>query len=75
MLFLSNGNMNAERTSGYVSWIGNYADKDAALVEILYECGAVPFVQTNVPQTLMVRNYINVMLNTKTNVYVLLSVA
>ena len=23
------------------------------LVEILYDCGAVPFVRTNVPQTLM----------------------
>ncbi|CAL1717065.1 unnamed protein product [Somion occarium] len=42
-----------ETTMGYVSWIGDYADKDAALVEILQECGAVPFVQTNVPQTLM----------------------
>ena len=26
------------------------------LVEILYELGAVPFVRTNVPQTLMVRS-------------------
>ena len=40
---------------GYVSWIGKYADKNAVLVDILYECGAVPFVRTNVPQTLMVR--------------------
>lgn len=40
---------------GYVSWIGKYADKNAVLVDILYDCGAVPFVRTNVPQTLMVR--------------------
>ncbi|KIJ25609.1 hypothetical protein M422DRAFT_55911 [Sphaerobolus stellatus SS14] len=42
-----------ETTMGYVSWIGNYAEKDATLVEILYEQGAVPFVRTNIPQTLM----------------------
>lgn len=39
---------------GYVSWIGRYAKSDCVLVEMLYECGAVPFVRTNVPQTLMV---------------------
>ena len=39
---------------GYVSWIGKYADKNAVLVDILLECGAVPFVRTNIPQTLMV---------------------
>ncbi len=39
---------------GYVSWIGKYAEKDSVLVQILYDAGAVPFVQTNVPQTLMV---------------------
>ncbi|THH27363.1 hypothetical protein EUX98_g6833 [Antrodiella citrinella] len=42
-----------ETTMGYVSWIGKYADKNSALVDILYECGANPFVQTNIPQTLM----------------------
>lgn len=44
-----------ETTMGYVSWIGKYAEKSAVLVDILEECGAVPFVRTNVPQTLMVR--------------------
>lgn len=39
---------------GYVSWIGDYSDRDATLVTILYEAGAVPFVRTNIPQTLMV---------------------
>ena len=38
-----------------MSWIGKYADNDAVLTEILLEAGAVPFVRTNVPQTLMVR--------------------
>ena len=39
---------------GFVARIGRYAHKDAALVTILYEAGAVPFVKTNIPQTLMV---------------------
>ena len=39
---------------GYVSWIGRVAERDAALTEILIECGAVLYVRTNVPQTLMV---------------------
>ncbi|KAF9077309.1 general amidase [Rhodocollybia butyracea] len=42
-----------ETIMGYAAWIGQYADSDCVLVEILYECGAVPFVRTNVPQTLM----------------------
>ncbi|EKM61017.1 uncharacterized protein PHACADRAFT_83626 [Phanerochaete carnosa HHB-10118-sp] len=42
-----------ETTMGYVSWIGKYAERDSVLVRILYEAGAVPFVRTNVPQTLM----------------------
>ena len=43
-----------ETTMGYVTWIGKYSEHDAVLVEILYELGAVPFVRTNVPQTLIV---------------------
>lgn len=39
---------------GYVSWIGDYATRDATLATLLYEAGAVPFVRTNIPQTLMV---------------------
>ena len=39
-------------TTGYAGWIGRVAESDSVLVEILYECGAVPFVRTNVPQTL-----------------------
>lgn len=42
-----------ETTMGYVSWIGKVAERDAALTEILIECGAVLYVRTNVPQTLM----------------------
>ncbi|KAF5386540.1 hypothetical protein D9757_005888 [Collybiopsis confluens] len=42
-----------ETIMGYAGWIGKYAETDSVLVEILYDCGAVPFVRTNVPQTLM----------------------
>ncbi|KAJ7106593.1 general amidase [Mycena epipterygia] len=42
-----------ETIIGYVKRIGLQAESDCVLVEILYECGAVPFVRTNVPQTLM----------------------
>ncbi|KAI1797878.1 general amidase [Ganoderma leucocontextum] len=42
-----------EATLGYTSWVGKYSDDDAALTKVLYSCGAVPFVMTNVPQTLM----------------------
>ncbi|KAI0029809.1 general amidase [Vararia minispora EC-137] len=42
-----------ETTIGYISWIGKYATRDATLTEILYDCGAVPFVRTNLPQTIM----------------------
>ncbi|KAG1881700.1 general amidase [Suillus tomentosus] len=42
-----------ETTMGYVSWIGQYAEKNAVLVDVLIECGAVPFVRTNIPQALM----------------------
>ncbi|KAI8995604.1 general amidase [Trametes punicea] len=42
-----------ETTMGYASWVGKYSDQDAVMTQILYACGAVPFVMTNVPQTLL----------------------
>lgn len=41
-------------TIGLASRVGKYAQEDAAIVEALYECGAILYVKTNVPQTLMV---------------------
>ncbi|TFK57269.1 general amidase [Heliocybe sulcata] len=38
---------------GYASWIGDIAEDDAAMVQILRESGAILYVRTNVPQTLM----------------------
>lgn len=40
--------------TGYAAQVGQYADYDCVLVEVLHNSGAVPFVRTNVPQTLMV---------------------
>lgn len=42
---------------GYTAWIGIPADKNCTLVDMLLAAGAVPFVRTNVPQTLMVRDH------------------
>ncbi|KAN0124333.1 Amidase signature domain containing protein [Russula decolorans] len=42
-----------ETIMGYVSWIGKVAERNASLTEILIESGAVLYVRTNVPQTLM----------------------
>ncbi|KAG9313359.1 general amidase [Chiua virens] len=42
-----------ETIMGYACNIGKFAEDDCVLVEILYELGAVLFVRTNVPQTLM----------------------
>ncbi|TCD71499.1 hypothetical protein EIP91_008880 [Steccherinum ochraceum] len=42
-----------EATMGYVSWIGKLAKDDAGVVKLLIENGAVLYVKTNVPQTLM----------------------
>ncbi|KAI0651823.1 general amidase [Trametes meyenii] len=42
-----------EATMGYASWIGKFSENDAVITQILYDCGAVPFVMTNVPQTLL----------------------
>ncbi|KDQ31042.1 hypothetical protein PLEOSDRAFT_1092424 [Pleurotus ostreatus PC15] len=42
-----------EASMGYVSWLGKYATKNSVLVDVLLELGAVPFVKTNIPQTLM----------------------
>lgn len=39
---------------GYAAWIDKVSPKDCTLVEILYEAGAVPFVRTNVPQSLVI---------------------
>ncbi|KAG0694762.1 general amidase [Suillus ampliporus] len=58
-----------ETTMGYISWIGQYAEKNAVLVEVLIECGAVPFVRTNLPQTVMWPETFNNIFGRTTNPY------
>lgn len=38
---------------GYSAWVGRPAARDSALVRLLRDAGAVPFVKTNVPITLL----------------------
>ncbi|KAG8725402.1 hypothetical protein FRC09_000043 [Ceratobasidium sp. 395] len=40
-----------ETINGYVANIGDFAAKNAVLVDILYDLGAVPFARTNWPET------------------------
>ncbi|KAF8153288.1 general amidase [Crassisporium funariophilum] len=42
-----------ESTMGYVSWIDQHAEKNSVLADVLEACGAVLYVKTNIPQTLM----------------------
>lgn len=44
---------------GYVSWIGKYAKEDSIIVKLLYNAGAVFYVKTSVPQSLMICETIN----------------
>jgi Asp-tRNA(Asn)/Glu-tRNA(Gln) amidotransferase A subunit family amidase len=39
--------------TGYASWIGRISKEDAVLTKLLKDAGAVVYVKTNVPQTLM----------------------
>ena len=38
---------------GYSAWVGKPVKKDSALVRLLRDAGAVPFVKTNIPITLL----------------------
>ncbi|KIY64579.1 amidase [Cylindrobasidium torrendii FP15055 ss-10] len=48
-----------DSTLGYVSSIGRPAARNATLVELLLAAGAVIYVKTNVPQTLMLGETVN----------------
>ncbi|TFK57254.1 general amidase [Heliocybe sulcata] len=58
-----------ESTIGYVSLIDKYAKKNSVLADILLEAGAVPFVKTNIPQTLMWGETFNNVFGRTTNPY------
>lgn len=48
-----------ETSMGYVAWIGNYDEEDSVLVALLRKAGAVFYVKTSVPQSLMVCETVN----------------
>ena len=52
---------------GYVSWLGKYDEKDSVLTELLRKAGAVFYVKTSVPQTLMVCETVNNIIGRTTN--------
>jgi amidase len=48
-----------ETSMGYVSWIGKYETSNSVLVDLLEKAGAVFYVKTSVPQSLMVCETVN----------------
>ncbi|KAI0730357.1 general amidase [Fomitopsis betulina] len=58
-----------ETTNGFASRVGKYAQKDATIVEALYECGAIFYVKTNVPQSVMWTETHNLLFGRTVNPY------
>jgi len=48
-----------ETSMGYVAWIGKYEKENSVLVDLLLQAGAVFYVKTSVPQSLMVCETVN----------------
>ncbi|KAM5383596.1 hypothetical protein ACJZ2D_002045 [Fusarium nematophilum] len=48
-----------ETTMGYAAWIGKYDEEGSVLTSLLYKAGAVFYIKTSVPQSLMVCETIN----------------
>lgn len=48
-----------ETTMGYAAWIGKYDEEESVMTTILRKAGAVFYVKTSVPQSLMVCETIN----------------
>ncbi|KAL3451082.1 amidase signature domain-containing protein [Aspergillus insuetus] len=56
-----------ETTMGYVSWIGKKDSEDSVLTTMLLNAGAVLYVKTSVPQSLMVCETVNNIFGRTTN--------
>lgn len=48
-----------DSTIGYIAFANKPATEESTLVKLLVECGAVPYVKTNVPATLMMGESVN----------------
>ncbi|KAK4701237.1 amidase, partial [Phenoliferia sp. Uapishka_3] len=58
-----------ECNMGYVGWVGRVSKENAVLVTLLLEQGAVIYVHTNIPQSLMLTETVNAVYGTTTNPY------
>ncbi|THV54386.1 hypothetical protein BGAL_0028g00420 [Botrytis galanthina] len=58
-----------ETSMGYVSWLGKYEDDDSILVKLLLKAGAVFYMKTSVPQSLMCCETINNIIGRTVNPY------
>ncbi|KAJ3341077.1 hypothetical protein HDU93_005709 [Gonapodya sp. JEL0774] len=58
-----------DTTMGYAGWAGQIAEEDSVVVKILKNAGAVPYVRTNIPQSLMVGETTNPVFGLTTNPY------
>ncbi|KAI8631922.1 amidase [Xylariaceae sp. FL1651] len=47
------GIKDCDLNAGFVSWVGRVAEEDAVILQILWDAGAVFYVRTTQPQTLM----------------------
>ena len=56
-----------ETCMGYVSWLGKKDEEDSVLTALLRKAGAVFYVKTSVPQTLMVCETVNNIIGRTTN--------
>ncbi|KAG5646712.1 hypothetical protein DXG03_002394 [Asterophora parasitica] len=56
-----------DSTIGYSAWVGKPMQKDSCLVRLLRDAGAVPYVKTNVPITLMSGESFNDVFGRSTN--------
>jgi amidase len=44
---------------GYIAWLGKYDEGNSVLVDLLLKAGAIFYVKTSVPQSLMVCETVN----------------
>ncbi|OQE43441.1 hypothetical protein PENCOP_c003G03547 [Penicillium coprophilum] len=51
--------LGTETSMGYVAWVGKRDETDSVLVQLLRQAGAIFYVKTSVPQTLMVCETVN----------------
>ncbi|TGO86798.1 hypothetical protein BPOR_0275g00010 [Botrytis porri] len=58
-----------ETSMGYVSWLGKYEDDDSILIKLLLKAGAVFYMKTSVPQSLMCCETINNIIGRTVNPY------